>query len=549
MKKALEEQLKTAVEHAVPDCQTKILLLCENLKGVDLPMTEKMYNRRKVIAIVLSISMVLLLTFGGIFATMRMQQSTVSASIEMDVNPSLKLELNGENRVINVLALNDDAEKVLGDMNLKDTDLEVATNALIGSLLKNGYLSKEANTILLSVDSQSMEQEDKLKSDLTESIQSLLKASSIEGAVLYQSMSDDQLLLEKANALNIPIGKAQFIQGIIEKYPDLTFDELAKMSVHDLALILFQSGYKTDKVNMSGQINQDGLLDLNKVKELALAASQVDGISAGLQKAELGYYKGTLAYEITFAFNGQKYSYKIDAKSGKILEQEVKPLSGEETEVSKRSSDPSDGTGMASYIGVEQAKTIALTAAALTGTNVTFTKTELNQEDNGRSLYEIKFIGPNGSEYEYKVDALSGRILESSVDGNETSSGGGISPSSTTAETRDDSPDNSEDKNSPTETRESEDSRSSSSSSQTSEDRESRSSESSKSTTAAPTYIGEGQAKSIALGAAGVAESNVSEMEVELKNSDGQAYYEVKFKSADKDYRYKVDAVSGGILG
>ncbi|UKI58768.1 MAG: hypothetical protein L6V81_05260 [Clostridium sp.] len=36
---------------------------------------------------------------------------------------------------------NDDAIKVIGDMNLKGTDVLVAMNAIFGSMVKNGYIN------------------------------------------------------------------------------------------------------------------------------------------------------------------------------------------------------------------------------------------------------------------------------------------------------------------------------------------------------------------------------------------------------------------------
>ena len=50
----------------------------------------------------------------------------------IDVNPSIELKTSRSEKILSATALNGDAEKVLGDMNLKNVDLDVAMNAIIG---------------------------------------------------------------------------------------------------------------------------------------------------------------------------------------------------------------------------------------------------------------------------------------------------------------------------------------------------------------------------------------------------------------------------------
>jgi uncharacterized membrane protein YkoI len=61
-------------------------------------------------------------------------------------------------------------------------------------------------------------------------------------------------------------------------------------------------------------------------------------------------------------------------------------------------------------------------------------------------------------------------------------------------------------------------------------------------------YIGESMAKSIALKAAGLTESQVSKLKVELERKKGATVYEVEFKYGRREYEYKVDAVSGALV-
>ena len=76
----------------------------------------------------------------------------VASRIGIDVNPSIELKINKKNKVIDVIANNEDGNKILSDMDLNGSDMNVAINALIGSMVKSGYIDELANSILISVE-------------------------------------------------------------------------------------------------------------------------------------------------------------------------------------------------------------------------------------------------------------------------------------------------------------------------------------------------------------------------------------------------------------
>ncbi|MBQ8974528.1 MAG: hypothetical protein IJ072_02255, partial [Oscillospiraceae bacterium] len=56
------------------------------------------------------------------------------ASVYMDVNPGIELDINSRNKVISAQGINSDGRRVLEGMKLKGTDVDVAVNALLGSM-------------------------------------------------------------------------------------------------------------------------------------------------------------------------------------------------------------------------------------------------------------------------------------------------------------------------------------------------------------------------------------------------------------------------------
>ena len=116
---------------------------------------------------VLSLGTAACMMIGGLFWWNRYR--ALNYTVEMDVNPSIELRVNKAEKVISAEALNKDAQIILEDMKLKGVDVDVATNAIIGSMVKNGYLSELSNSILLTVESddhqKSVEVTDRLTND------------------------------------------------------------------------------------------------------------------------------------------------------------------------------------------------------------------------------------------------------------------------------------------------------------------------------------------------------------------------------------------------
>lgn len=72
----------------------------------------------------------------------------------------------------------------IGDMELKGIDLDVAVNALIGSMIRHGYLSEINNSILITVNSEDETKGEQLQQRLSAEVDSLLRSFSLDSAIL-----------------------------------------------------------------------------------------------------------------------------------------------------------------------------------------------------------------------------------------------------------------------------------------------------------------------------------------------------------------------------
>ena len=88
-----------------------------------------------------------------VFGLTSWRDANAVASVDsLDVNPSIQLQVSKNEKVLAANALNQDAEVILEGMDLRGTQLKVAVNAIVGSLLQNGYLDSLSSAILISVE-------------------------------------------------------------------------------------------------------------------------------------------------------------------------------------------------------------------------------------------------------------------------------------------------------------------------------------------------------------------------------------------------------------
>ncbi|MED9968065.1 MAG: hypothetical protein UFJ18_14995 [Blautia sp.] len=164
------------------------------------------------------------------------------ATVYLDVNPSIELEINRKEKILSAQANNEDGEIVLENMNLKNTELDVAVNAILGSMVKNGYLNEAKSMILLSVDGTNQEKADRIREKLSEDMNSCLTSLLGSGAVFHQDIKADKEMKMLAEEYEISPGKAALLQKITKDHPKLSYDSLAKITMNQLPLYLEKQG-------------------------------------------------------------------------------------------------------------------------------------------------------------------------------------------------------------------------------------------------------------------------------------------------------------------
>lgn len=278
-------------------------------------------------------------------------------------------------------------------------------------------------------------------------------------------------------------GKSAMIEDVRALNEALSANELAKLSAEELEQ-LWETGAPGLPVGMSfaAQAAEEyaGTLELDSV------TSETD--------PELDESPAHYEVELHHPTLGD-FEYKIDAYTGAVLEGAANilenrnvPLPGEEPPAAQASAEaPAPDVKQAPAeqpsqpaTGEEDAKNAAFAHAGVSDAALLHCRLEW---DDGRQVYDIEFRAGN-TEYDYKIDAATGAVLEAELEQKPAQPSGG--------------------------------------------------------------FIGEEAAKSAALAHAGL--SGAGFIDWELEEEDGRWVYKLEFRSGGAEYDYEIDASTGAVL-
>lgn len=395
--KKKEQRLASALEKTAPDDVCGVLSRCEVRKGTAINMTTKKQTKKIWPTLVAACLAVILLGGGGLFYQ---QANAVASVVSLDVNPSIELKLSRSEKVLACVPLNDDAKTVLADMgggaDLKGAKLDVAVNAIVGSLVRNGYLESISSAIMISVEDKDTARAEKLQRELTSTVDGVLQTNDAKASVLTQTLTQDAEREQQARENNISTGKAALVNSVLAINPELKFDALAKLSVEELK-DLAEAGSPAMPIGKNKAMDI-AAAEFGKVSSAEMLHSEVD--------PELDESPAHYEVEITNQ-SGEEITYKIDAYSGAVIAVE-REAADDDNASEEQPAKPAQPETVQD-IGHAKATSIALNHAGVDANTVYDINTELDVE-NGIIVYEVEFKSGN-IEYDYEIDAATGAIL------------------------------------------------------------------------------------------------------------------------------------------
>lgn len=134
--------------------------------------------------------------------------------VTIDINPSVELGLDGDDRVVSARALNEDGARLLGGLALQGKPAQEAVEEVASRAVAKGYLVAGApeNTVLIAVTG---DEEGRRGEELRERLHNVLRARQVQAEV--ESIKVDAALRESAARAGLSVGKyAIWLQATAE---------------------------------------------------------------------------------------------------------------------------------------------------------------------------------------------------------------------------------------------------------------------------------------------------------------------------------------------
>ena len=336
----------------------------------------RLKRKRIVQRIVALAACVVLALFVGVitpFAIGNIEAGTVT----MEINPGVEYVIARNGNVKAVRFLNDDAEKLLEEIELKGQSLKSALSITVAAY-KTAGLMESNDTVLISFDKK-LSDDAKLKESVSEVVREALEKTKSVHTVVYAAATDNDETAAIAKKYGVSQGKAQLIADA-KKNSSMSEEDIASLPLDELIAL---------QKEVDSTIIDSEYIGILKAKAIALnesgCATRVEFTEARLIDKGVNPY-----YRLVFNDKRTQWTYLVNAVTGDILEKNEVAL----------------------FISLEEAKDIALKDAGIKDkpeVKVVFTKEELSR-NSGRPCWILEFYTAE-YQYSYKIDAKTGEIF------------------------------------------------------------------------------------------------------------------------------------------
>ena len=301
-----------------------------------------------------------------------------AGTVTMEINPGVEYVIARNGNVKAVRFLNDDAEKLLEEIELKGQSLKSAISITVAAYKTAGFMESN-DTVLISFDKK-LSGDEKLKESVSEVVREALEKTKSVHTVIYAAATDNDETAAIAKKYGVSQGKAQLIADA-KKNSSMSEEEIANLPLDELV------GLQKD---VNSIIIDSEYIGIHKAKIIALndsgCAARVEFTEARIiDKGDKYPY-----YRLVFSDKRTQWTYLVNAVTGDILEKNEVAL----------------------FISLEEARDVALKDAGIkdkSEVKVVFTKEELSR-NSGRPCWILEFYTAE-FQYSYKIDAKTGEII------------------------------------------------------------------------------------------------------------------------------------------
>lgn len=360
------KSLKYSIEQAPIDLLDKIKEepRIKMLKHDDITKQEtKALPLKKLMSYAAAAAVFLFMLFGWQYQT-----GMPDSHVYLDVNPSIEIVTNRQDKVIELRAENEDGKRLAEGLEYKGKSIYQVTEEVLDKMMIQNYLNKEHEFVLLSVYNKNQDKAEQQKQTLDKRIHDHLQAKELQPIVLSQKLDNTSTIENFAKQYGISVSKMTFIRNMIILNPELRTEDLVHLSIEQLVKLSQGMGLELDKIIDSNDLdrikvplpepepeesfeeeldvitplpkddsdyddyyddNDDYDDDYKQSKtEKPSIISRVEAESIALSIAngtitDFDFDEDDLEYEVEIELGNKEYEIAIDARTGEVLEVEI----------------------------------------------------------------------------------------------------------------------------------------------------------------------------------------------------------------------------------
>lgn len=205
--------------------------------------------------------LVVIVSIIGVMFYFKWSNNSVSF-VTLSINPEIELALDNKDIVIDVIALNEDADILTSDLDLKGLTIEEANKKIIDSSMETGYLDEysDENTIVVTVVNDSETKRQVLEKKVMTKLNEHFETKKIYPILIAKGL--DEELKAEADEYGISYGKMLLIEKAVTLNETLSKESLINISIRDI-----QSEIKDSAMKRRGDLKDSLEQKRNEWKE------------------------------------------------------------------------------------------------------------------------------------------------------------------------------------------------------------------------------------------------------------------------------------------
>ncbi|MEL7625547.1 MAG: hypothetical protein AAGU15_01650 [Anaerolineaceae bacterium] len=248
-KKELTQSIKNCANKLTPDCydfvaNAPVTKLNVHDQVTAQPEVEKMVPGQRSAALRLA-PVFALLILALISSVVYSQFFQISSVVGIDVNPSIRIDVNRQNRVIALKNLNADAAPIIDGIGYNQVKLDHVVRAVVGSMYQHGYLQDPESAILVSVESSDVSMAEELESKVVVEVNEF---TILDSTQVFSQIVPDMSMHKTSDEHDVSFGILNLATQAQENCPQFTLDELIELPLSSLYQLAFSD---TDTVDDS----------------------------------------------------------------------------------------------------------------------------------------------------------------------------------------------------------------------------------------------------------------------------------------------------------